>query len=462
MFTTHPGLWYRVRSGLKKGSFHNQLSMIEADVDRIRKMVATRPGTEQARSTVSTRIATTRRNKQDGKYFARVTEAARRFYASLNACWPVSCSQGTCAYVHTASLQIVDYTASSGADRLASRDQGQMNVDLKILFLLDEAGKPPEWNWKAVRVELEELERALGQPDNDCKLSEKEAPATWKFMRPKKPRVKFAEPQVLPPAHPSSSERIESLCQSLQKFNGTVSSTSVERAMRPCMGFLEEKGYLHYLYGTSIPACCKSKKKPITLGEAVNGGWRYPLKCLEKHTIAYLLASAVLQFHDTPWLRHNWTLNDVELIIDGSPSLARAQPIISKTFTQMGHLEDSNSGYRHTPSSIVKNPEMFSLALALLELYIGKPVMNTEEYGRTVAANGGVRNELTDYFAIKELLPVVEAREPENVYTAIYNCVEIHTMSKEYSLENDDFRQAFFDGVVLPLQSNYEVVRNIG
>jgi len=346
--------------------------------------------------------------------------------------------------VHTASLQITDYTDTSDAERLSSRDQGQVNVDLNILFLLDEAGKPPEWNWKAVRVELEDRQRAI-ETGNNC-ISEKEAPMTSKSMRVKKPRVTFAETptQVMPPTHPSTSQRIENLCRSLQKFSGTVSSVSVERALRPCMGFLEEKGYLHYLYGTSIPACCKSKKKTVTLREVITGGWPYPLKCLEKHTIAYFLASAVLQFHDTPWLRQNWTTNDVELILDGSPNLTRAQPIISKSFAQMMQLEDANATQQKPQSNIVKNPEMFSLALALLELYIGKPVVDTEEYKRTVAANGGMRNVFTDYLAIKELLPVVEAREPENVYTAIYNCVEIHTMAKEYSLENDDFRQAFF------------------
>jgi hypothetical protein len=45
------------------------------------------------------------------------------------------------------------------------------------------------------------------------------------------------------------------------------------------------------------------------------------------------------------------------------------------------------------------------------------------------------------------------------VYTAIKNCIEIHTLSKSYSLEDDDFRAEFFDGVVVPLQTNYELLK---
>ncbi|RPA81029.1 hypothetical protein BJ508DRAFT_415050 [Ascobolus immersus RN42] len=458
--------WWVVRSGLKSKSFQSQARVIEEAVDRIYQLVESRSVVEQQRSS-RRKPARIQKKVIEGRYLKRVTEAAGRLYTSLSTLWPVTCNTTSCNYVHTASLQIKDYMDETSHRKPASPTSNDelITVNLNILFLLDKAGEPSKWDWRAVSVENKRM-----LEDQHNLPSARVTTITSAASSNPRPRVRFAtfaptndDAQRANPVvvEPLSSKKIKNLCRTLRQF--AVNASSSTGGSRFCMGFLEAADSLHYLYPASIPVCCSTKGGTVTLRQLLNGGWPYSMNCQEKSTIAYHLANAVLQFHDTPWLRPDWTTEDVEFILDGSPSLNLAQPIISKDFNRCSQLESSKK-----PSQLVKNQAVFSLGLALLELYMGKPI-EAMRIAEDLEETCGVQSSLTDYITASRLLSIVEAREPSNVSEAINNCIHINLLvsrrndaMKSYSLENDDFRAAFFEGVVLPLQNNHELLKNVG
>jgi hypothetical protein len=170
----------------------------------------------------------------------------------------------------------------------------------------------------------------------------------------------------------------------------------------------------------------------------------------------------VLQFHDTPWLQHNWTTEDVQFILDGSPSFRLAQPVISKEFGK-GELLAGTTAFG--TSICVKNQAVFSLGLALLELTFDMTIEQARD-AKDIEETGGIVTVLTDFVTAMRLLAIVRVRETENLFTAIHNCIEItslmKTAPKRYSLEEEDFRTAFLEGIVLPLRADYELLKPPG
>src|SRR5690606_37991140 len=150
-----------------------------------------------------------------------------------------------------------------------------------------------------------------------------------------------------------------------------------------------------------------------------------------------------------------------QFILDGSPSFSFAQPVISKEFDKGKLLE----GKTQSPISVcVKNQAVFSLGLALLELTFEMTIEEARD-PEDIEETGGVVTALTDFVTAKRLLSTVGTRETENLFTAIHNCIEITSLMKtapkssRYSLEEDDFRTAFLEGVVLPLREDYELLK---
>lgn len=171
----------------------------------------------------------------------------------------------------------------------------------------------------------------------------------------------------------------------------------------------------------------------------------------DRCSLALTLASAVLHLHDTPWLTETWSMNDIHIM--GRTSLLSDQPYLSKNF-----VPSTNNPCTITPGQrlrIIKNSIIFALGVALLEISYGSP-LSTFETAEDL--DQGKRLDWTDYFIADRLAEGLAARELPNYADATRRCIHCNFDSSVYSLKNDDFRERFYQGVIVPLQKDYDYV----
>ncbi|KAK7529652.1 uncharacterized protein J3D65DRAFT_642700 [Phyllosticta citribraziliensis] len=153
------------------------------------------------------------------------------------------------------------------------------------------------------------------------------------------------------------------------------------------------------------------------------------LSTRERRTMCLLLASAVLQFHETSWLRGKWTLDDIVLSNAGREThLAIAKDFeMSATAATQSNANDTGLSFRH-------DEMVYYLGVALLELIYRKPLSPYSD---------------APWYAIR-----VQEDELPNIASAVRSCIQ-HVPS---DLESDGFLNWFHEAVLVPLQEDYDML----
>lgn len=101
-----------------------------------------------------------------------------------------------------------------------------------------------------------------------------------------------------------------------------------------------------------------------------------------------------------------------------------------------------------------KNEMVFGLGIALLELSYGKPI----SWFKTADDLDDQGNETiyTEYFIASRLTEAIDKRELSKYAKAALRCVTCNFDTFTYSLDDSDFRERFYQGVILPLQQDYK------
>ncbi|CAN9299455.1 unnamed protein product [Alternaria alternata] len=202
----------------------------------------------------------------------------------------------------------------------------------------------------------------------------------------------------------------------------------------------------HHIHTLHLPSANTTDKR-VTLQEVMTTqGTTFQIK--EKCTLALTLASAVYHLHNTPWLEETWDLNDICIL---SQSLLSDQPYISREFPATAASPAQNQRMR-----IIKNSIIFALGVALLEISYGKP-LNTFATSEDLDANGN-RTAFTDYLIADRLAEGLRTRELPNYADATQRCIHCNFEASVYSLDDDDFRERFYQGAIVPLRKDYEYV----
>lgn len=271
-------------------------------------------------------------------------------------------------------------------------------------------------------------------------------------------------PSPFPP-HPPSSQiaasaaRIADLCEVLKQ----------KTQANCCLGFLDNQPWQDHIYSVTPPSLQKDATQPATLAEIVHQGHNTFLGPREKYnsngglaavstdylrcTLALTLASAVLQLHDTPWLSNSWNMKDILFIEKNTKATSpRGQPYVSKIFTPTSSEDSAIS----SPVCFIKNDMVFALGIALLELSWGKPISSFKT-ARDLDHQG---NEViyTEYSVASRLAQEIDQRELQNYADAARRCVNCSFDTRTYDLNDDRFRESFYQGVIVPLQADYNYV----
>ena len=172
----------------------------------------------------------------------------------------------------------------------------------------------------------------------------------------------------------------------------------------------------------------------------------------ERLELALTISSSVLQLNGTPWLRQSLTKHDILLLADdGTDSQRRA--FVFAAFSATG---PTNSFKSKAFLGLPRNETLFALSILLTELCLGQSFESLRSEEDPLDRNGN-SNILTDMSTATRSLEDVY-REAGNRYgDAVRRCIHCDFNQRNTSLEDDSFRQAVYDGVVVPLQ---EIVKD--
>ncbi|KAF5576615.1 hypothetical protein FPANT_10834 [Fusarium pseudoanthophilum] len=190
----------------------------------------------------------------------------------------------------------------------------------------------------------------------------------------------------------------------------------------------------------------------VTLEDVLEGkqGLRPLISLAEKVKLALVIASSVLQLSKTAWLPEALTPKNVHFFRRGNtlsyehPFLRRRLPEYS--FKRLNDAEDSR-GY-----ALSSNPTLLALGMLLLEIILGSSLrqLQIQDEKSLDGDNDGLIQDLT--IANRMLEQRVALINP--AYKAVVERCIGCTDSKE--LDEDDFRQTVYNGVVMELEAIWE------
>ncbi|KAL9611925.1 MAG: hypothetical protein Q9167_003448 [Letrouitia subvulpina] len=163
--------------------------------------------------------------------------------------------------------------------------------------------------------------------------------------------------------------------------------------------------------------------------------------------LAVILASTVLQLHTTPWLNEQWGGEHI-LFRHGSTEA----PYVSKIFSSQDAEQTESASSSH-PSPI-RNKSIFCLGVLLLELSRNKPLKYF------ITENDPP--QFTDFWVARRVVEGLGDEEGINYLSATRACINCDFGGRisKLSLDNDEFRQAVYKDVIVPLEEELEFFCN--
>lgn len=179
----------------------------------------------------------------------------------------------------------------------------------------------------------------------------------------------------------------------------------------------------------------------------------YALNGMDKRYLAVCLASTAMQLFRTPWLPPNWDNNQIffarELNGSGRPLIR--EPLLSHDFSTHRPLESLPQAQKVPGYRLFQNKVLFDLAVILIELCFGSllsSLRSCEDLGPE-----GIPNAFTDFLTASRLAKQVGEKEGTLWAAAVRHCMNCEfDHQKDAPSGSEAFRQAMFQGVVLPLE----------
>jgi hypothetical protein len=158
------------------------------------------------------------------------------------------------------------------------------------------------------------------------------------------------------------------------------------------------------------------------------------------------VASAVLQLHNTPWLRERWILDDILVHVNNAHD-PRRRVYVSKSFPEPFDFQLIRKDEDHPG---VRNTTLFALGIVLIELCLGQTLESMRNEHDPLDNMGRV-NIVTEWATAKRTMSKVVAEAGNRYGDAVRRCIYCGFDSRDTNLNNDRFREAVYQGVVAPL-----------
>ncbi|KAI1426686.1 hypothetical protein F5Y12DRAFT_783734 [Xylaria sp. FL1777] len=175
----------------------------------------------------------------------------------------------------------------------------------------------------------------------------------------------------------------------------------------------------------------------------------------QKYHVAATAASSVLFMHNTRWMPATLTIKDV-FLISRHGNVDFDEIYLAKK--SLHGLEGSTSAPNHDSSSEAPGvATLCYLGIFLMEVMLWKPVYEFWD-DEGVDLSGTPPEELFDYTTakglsrIKGILERIEWISSPGFKDVVEHCIKCDLDASRLSLDDDTFRQAIYNDIVLPLQ----------
>ncbi|KAI9740454.1 MAG: hypothetical protein M1834_005034 [Cirrosporium novae-zelandiae] len=424
----------------------------------------------------------------NAKRYQHVREHARGVYNALKRSFSLPCG---CQILHNASLQL-EHRGSMLSPEVDNKevDAKRLRFHIILHFELKSTNvQPLPWHWHETTIEPFALpndsstittERppimasAQSFPNGSVVSGAAAAPeAPWTshnstsnlnaWLRKSSPSrpgraprrtVTFTVPNIKlgldDPNQPSQKvpvrsvvkpERITLLCKALR-----------EMKKEACLGLLSDERQQEYCISVMKSMVFQeSYGHVVSLDSLLSETRRLEKK--DRLALGIKICSTLLQLHGTPWLRENWKKSDISFSDKQSHILAR--PLLTKNFLcgeNSQPPEQLTSSHPSQEFPQVRNQILFTLGIALIELWFGKRLEDLR-----IAADKGINgevNSITDFSAARRLCEEVYDEAGEWYGDAVRRCIYCEFDQRDNNLHTDSLKEAIHRGVIVPLEEN--------
>ncbi|KAL9116231.1 MAG: hypothetical protein Q9227_000602 [Pyrenula ochraceoflavens] len=373
--------------------------------------------------------------------FRGVRDFAKSVYATLCSSWRCNCQSW-----HTANLRlearIGDTESEAENDGLAMKQ-----LRFRIVFSFDHSSGSLSAStpWSCEEAEIRLLKENKSQNISN-KLSRTTAP--------KQKSVRFRDEVEIPNTlerYPDL-EPIDNLCRAIQRLQ------VAQRAQ--CLGFLMDEiaSQKHGIFPPKEPSIDKERWSTVSLQELISPRQTFQRRFsqADRLHLAVILASSVLQLHETPWMDKTLQKEDIMFVytregpLYGQPFVARGFPANRRPD---GQLQIAG------PSGInraIRNPLLFALGVLLIELCLGRPLEELKLPEEKASSDDGSSLWPTtlDWIAADRLVEDVYQKWGSRYGDAVRRCIRCDFDRRGASLEDEDFQSAVYDGVVSLLEDD--------
>lgn len=265
---------------------------------------------------------------------------------------------------------------------------------------------------------------------------------------------------------------LDEVCASIsdQKISDLVQIRNICLVMQRCMdNMLHSQNCLGYLFdhgreplGVYLSQSSQSKRdkhKIISLTEMLRKSCFTPrqnfldsgniLRRGDRLRMALTIASSVLQLYKTPWLRETWNKSDIKIGV-GAADANYEEAYISRSFSE---TTCQTSTQQNPLAHLVRNETLFALGILLIELCFGRPLETMRTSEDPLGANSRP-DIMTDWSTATRLMSSVNDEAGRRYGDVVRRCIYCEFDKLNTTLENDEFRQAVYDGVVAPLEDD--------
>jgi len=207
------------------------------------------------------------------------------------------------------------------------------------------------------------------------------------------------------------------------------------------------------------PSSSSSKQEPlgsgsfrmVSLREILNNQNRIQsLSYRDRLQLAVYAASSVLQLYETPWLPSTPTSDNIAFAVwDECPHYGPA--FIVAAGSSSNPARGANSA--RLPS-IIRNPTLLALGILLIEIVRGQTTEALRTPEEEAAYRSGPASLLSDYMTARRLLADVY-QVSSNYGSAVRRCIDGEFPRQKLDLDDEDFRQEVYSGVVALLEEDY-------
>jgi len=170
--------------------------------------------------------------------------------------------------------------------------------------------------------------------------------------------------------------------------------------------------------------------------------------------LAITLASSVLQLHETPWLEDNWGKENI-FFINRPGKTHYDQPFVSQHFNTT--TQNATPAVPNQMSCIIRNQTLYALGVALIELWYRKPIDELYQDADGPQNTGNdILDLLTEFETADRLAKALLSEAGARYSDAVRRCIRCDFDQRASSLEDAGFQKAVYQGVVAPLQADYD------